>query len=322
MRYYLSLSLPIFVTIFLSLSWPTSMLAFFCFYSLLIALDTFLSKEISYTKREDANKIRYKYLLYLHFVFFIGNLFYFSYLTSMTLSQDHWYINLFRSMLLGFQIGFCVIPVAHELGHRKNTFNHIISQLMLSLVMYAHFYVYHNMSHHKNVGTIDDPTTAKKGESFYHYFFRVIYKEIAISFRIDPLMTSLHFFGEILILILMSFYDYFALFYYFVALFFSQLIFQAMNYIQHYGLSEKVNKSWDSENLLTRILLFELSIHNDHHNNEKLPFQVVRKRSRVPTLSHGYFLNFLMLLIPPLWTSLMNEALSKLENESKEETND
>ena len=52
--------------------------------------------------------------------------------------------------------------------------NKFLSKLFITSVLYAHFYEEHNYGHHKNVGTYEDPATARKGRVVYVFVFRSI----------------------------------------------------------------------------------------------------------------------------------------------------
>ena len=62
------------------------------------------------------------------------------------------------------------INVAHELGHRKSFFSRTCSKLLLMPSQYMHFYIEHNFGHHVNVGTDEDPATAKYKQSLYSFW--------------------------------------------------------------------------------------------------------------------------------------------------------
>jgi alkane 1-monooxygenase len=92
---------------------------------------------------------------------------------------------------------------------------------------------------------------------------------------------------------------------------------EVVNYIEHYGLSrrqlengryEKVepHHSWNSNHLLGRAILFDLSRHSDHHANVGRRYQVLRHFEESPQLPTGYPGMMVLSLLPPLWFRLMN----------------
>jgi alkane 1-monooxygenase len=64
--------------------------------------------------------------------------------------------------------------------------------------------------------------------------------------------------------------------------------------------------SWNSNYLLTNLLLFHLQRHSDHHAYAKRRYQVLRHYEESPQLPGGYASMFVLALIPPLWKKVMN----------------
>ena len=60
----------------------------------------------------------------------------------------------------------------HELIHRKQSFNKGLGMLTFSKIMYSHFLLEHSSGHHRNVATIEDSATARKGETFFYFALR------------------------------------------------------------------------------------------------------------------------------------------------------
>src|SRR6185295_15598247 len=66
------------------------------------------------------------------------------------------------------------INVGHELGHRANMFEQTLAKMLLLTSQYMHFFIEHNKGHHKRVATPDDPSSARRGEWIYSFYFRTI----------------------------------------------------------------------------------------------------------------------------------------------------
>jgi alkane 1-monooxygenase len=101
------------------------------------------------------------------------------------------------------------------------------------------------------------------------------------------------------------------------------LLLETVNYIEHYGLTrkeiepglyEKVKPihSWNSEHILGRIMLYELTRHSDHHYKANRKYQVLRYFEESPELPLGYPASMVLSLIPPLWFSVMNPQIKKI----------
>ena len=80
----------------------------------------------------------------------------------------------FAILNVGMVTGSCGINVAHELGHRSNKFEQFLSKTLLLTELYMHFFIEHNLGHHKNVATDADPASSRLGESLYAFWFRSV----------------------------------------------------------------------------------------------------------------------------------------------------
>jgi alkane 1-monooxygenase len=103
------------------------------------------------------------------------------------------------------------------------------------------------------------------------------------------------------------------------------LLFQLVNYVEHYGLQrrqtasgmyERVqpHHSWNSEHALGRILLYELTRHSDHHYQASRPYQTLRHQPESPQMPTGYPGMMLIATVPPLWFRVMNKRVPAQSN--------
>ena len=97
---------------------------------------------------------------------------------------------------------------------------------------------------------------------------------------------------------------------------------EIVNYLEHYGLQrqlgddgrpERVNPehSWNSDHVVSRMFLFELSRHSDHHATASRKYQVLRSFQQSPQLPTGYAGMVVLALIPPLWFAIMDPLVEK-----------
>jgi alkane 1-monooxygenase len=103
------------------------------------------------------------------------------------------------------------------------------------------------------------------------------------------------------------------------------LLLETVNYIEHYGLLrdkkgdhyERVmpHHSWNSNHVVGRIMLFELSRHSDHHYIASRKYQILRHIDESPQMPTGYPGMMLMATLPPLWFAVMNPRIRKLNGE-------
>ncbi len=102
------------------------------------------------------------------------------------------------------------------------------------------------------------------------------------------------------------------------------LLLETVNYIEHYGLTrestgnnqyERVqpHHSWNSNHIIGRLMLFELSRHSDHHYLASRKYQILRSYDNAPQMPTGYPGMILLSLIPPIWFKVMNNQMKKYQ---------
>jgi alkane 1-monooxygenase len=242
-----------------------------------------------------------------------------------------------RTVSMGLMCGVLGINVAHELGHRTTKFEQFFAKILLMTSLYPHFFIEHNYGHHKHVATADDPASARYNESLYVFWIRSIWGSYWHAWKIEGERLKRHktpFFSlknEMLrftvyeVFFLVSIYIIFdqeVLFGFLVAALSGILLLETVNYIEHYGLSRKKittiryenttpSHSWNSNHILGRVFLFELSRHSDHHAYPHKKYQLLQTYSHSPQMPTGYPGMMLLSAIPPLWFWIMN---TRLEN--------
>ena len=92
------------------------------------------------------------------------------------------------------------------------------------------------------------------------------------------------------------------------------------NYIEHYGLLRQkkadgryehcqLHHSWNSNHIVSNLIVFHLQRHSDHHANPTRSYQSLRNFPELPTLPSGYFGMFLAAYVPPLWFAIMDKRV-------------
>lgn len=227
-----------------------------------------------------------------------------------------------RISSMGLMLGVLGINIAHELGHKTNTTDPWIAKCLLFFTFYTHFHLEHNYGHHRNVGLKKDPSTARKGEWLYAYWLRSIFMGWLSAWKIGMQRAKGHwwrnevlFFSLVHLLLLAGIYFLFGIFVllaYLGAAVFSWLLLETVQYIEHYGLvRHKVSgllyenvdpkHSWNSNHLMGRTILFELSRHSDHHAWPHKDYPVLDHHDESPQLPTGYPGMMLLSLVPPLF---------------------
>ena len=242
-----------------------------------------------------------------------------------------------RVISMGLLCATFGINVAHELGHRVNKMEQTFAKLLLLTSLYMHFFIEHNKGHHKNVATPNDPSTAKYKQSVYAFWVQTVIGTYVSAWEItnDALLKkgkswwSLE--NEMLLFQIIQLLFIGGIFYFFggmiaglfiLAALMGGLLLETVNYIEHYGLSrqqtgdeqyERVqpHHSWNSNHIIGRLMLFELSRHSDHHYLASRKYQILRSFDDAPQMPTGYPGMILLSLFPPLWFKVMHQQIKK-----------
>lgn len=242
-----------------------------------------------------------------------------------------------RIVTAGLLAGIFGINLAHELGHRVKSYEQFMAKILLSTSLYMHFFIEHNRGHHTHVSTPDDPSTAKYKQSVYTFFFQTIPGTYLSAWRImnnelkkkgrgfwslsnEMLLFSIFQIGLIVVIYLVWGQE--TCLYFVITALIGVLLLESVNYIEHYGLMRtqkedgrygrvKPEHSWNSNHLLGRILLFELSRHSDHHYLASRKYQILRHHEGAPQMPTGYPGMLILALIPPLYFNIMDRQMRK-----------
>ncbi|MFM7006415.1 MAG: alkane 1-monooxygenase [Flavobacteriales bacterium] len=246
-----------------------------------------------------------------------------------------------RAISMGIMCGVIGINVGHELGHRSNKWEQFLGELLLLSSLENHFLPYHNRGHHTNVATRQDPASARKNELIFLFWFRSQIGSYIQAWQIEKermqiikkpfLCLSNKMLVYTLVHIALSTLIYFwfgqlALVSFITAAAIGILLLETVNYIEHYGLVRKLNEngryetvkrkhSWNSNHVLGRVILFELSRHSEHHYKADKPYQRLDADPSAPTMPTGYPGMMLLSFVPPLFFKIMNGRVERaLEN--------
>lgn len=246
----------------------------------------------------------------------------------------HWTSWLATTVITGSMLGFG-LNLSHELGHKKDWVGRKLGLFNSALGGYGHFSIEHNRGHHRHVATPEDPASSKMGETIYRFMFREL---PGAYFRAWDLETerleragksvwsldnevvqggliTIALYGGLIaafgakvvpVLAVIAFWGAFQL--------------TSANYIEHYGLLRQrkadgryehcqPHHSWNSNHLLSNLVVFHLQRHSDHHANPTRSYQSLRNFSDLPTLPSGYFGMFLAAYVPPVWFAIMDKRV-------------
>lgn len=88
-------------------------------------------------------------------------------------------------ILTGTNAGYSGIVVAHELVHRRNPIEYLMGRILLMGVLYEHFATEHVRGHHPRVGTLEDPATARFGETHRDFVRRTIPAQFKSAWQLE-----------------------------------------------------------------------------------------------------------------------------------------
>jgi alkane 1-monooxygenase len=221
---------------------------------------------------------------------------------------------------------------AHELGHKNDRLERWLSKLTLAPTAYGHFCVEHNRGHHVRVATPEDPASSRYGESYYQFLPRTIIGGLKSAWHLEKTRLegrglsvwsvqneNLQAWAMSVVLFagLTAAFGWIVLPFLLVQAFFSATLFEIINYVEHYGLCRQKNEngryerckpehSWNSNHLVTNLMLYQLQRHSDHHANPSRSYQALRHFEDVPQLPNGYAGMVVLAYFPPLWRKVMD----------------
>jgi alkane 1-monooxygenase len=260
------------------------------------------------------------------------------FLYSITYQHQPWSDLLGKTLVMGLLCGVFGINVGHELGHRSNRAEQFLAKSLLLTSLYLHFFIEHNKGHHKRVATPEDPSSARLGESLYAFYFRTIVfsyssawkisirdvrKKGRAAFSLHNEMVRFHLIQLAFLVAVFLLFGTLPTLLFLGAAFHGILLLETVNYIEHYGLQRKQiaegkyerampEHSWNSNHVIGRVMLFELSRHSDHHYLASRKYQVLRHHEHSPQMPTGYPGMMLLSLVPPAWFYVMNKRIDDL----------
>lgn len=232
--------------------------------------------------------------------------------------------------------GVLAINVAHELIHKDTAHERIAGGLLLTSVGYQGFKIEHVRGHHVHVSTPEDASSARFGQSLWHFLPRALVRNTANAWRLEA--ARLAKLGKawwspdnelirwsLLWLALAAAFALWlgpqGLLFFLAQGFFAACALEIINYIEHYGLERRRGAdgryertthlhSWNSDYMLSNLLLFQLQRHSDHHETARRRYQALLHHADSPQLPGGYATMFLLALVPPLWFRIIDPRIA------------
>ena len=223
--------------------------------------------------------------------------------------------------------GVLAINTAHELIHKDSRFEQTVGGLLLASVGYHGFKVEHVRGHHVHVSTPEDASSARYGQSVWHFLPRALVNNTRNAWRLEAVrlrhlgLPAWHWRNELIgwtaVWLAMAagvaaWLGAVGLGFFLLQGLFAAGSLEVINYIEHYGLERRKQPdgryertthlhSWNSDYRLSNLMLFQLQRHSDHHAFPKRPYAILRHHADSPQLPGGYAAMFVLALVPPLW---------------------
>jgi alkane 1-monooxygenase len=244
--------------------------------------------------------------------------------------QQSWYFNLGIILSVGSLNGILAINTAHELVHRREKNLRFCGNYLLWIVQFMHWGLEHVYGHHKNVGTVKDPATARKNENLYAFWIRNYFTGFASAAKIaheqsgkNILKNKVFYFqilqGLLLYIVYLNF-GFIGLIYWVLQALVAIILLLTVDYNEHYGLLREQRAdgsyepvlpkhSWDSYLPLTNWALANLGYHSFHHLKAVVPYYDLKEIDHARKLPYGYSAMVIMAFIPPLYKKIMNDVI-------------
>ncbi len=222
--------------------------------------------------------------------------------------------------------------VAHELVHRtKNKFSIWAGNWLLAISWDNAFAIEHVHGHHKKVGLDSDPATAKRGQFIYSFILSSTLGQIKNAKSIEKnriakrnlswynnrfyhglfrnwfVLGLVYYLGGIMAIAI-----------YLFSVLWAKILLETVNYIEHYGLVRAEGgpilprHSWNSNHMISSIILYNLTRHSDHHEKAYLEFYRLKPYPDAPEMRYGYLtMIYLALLCPFIYNRIMEKELKK-----------
>jgi alkane 1-monooxygenase len=236
---------------------------------------------------------------------------------------------------VGFSAGIFGILAAHELIHRRQRGERGLGLAMLATVGYMHFRIAHIHGHHVRAATLEDATTARRGENAYSFILRAVVGQVREAWafeaerlrrRDEPVLNlsnrMLAYAAiELLIGAGVASFSPRAFGFWLAQAILAIIMLELFNYIAHYGLMRRVHggarermgpqHSWNSSRRMNNWSLFNMGRHSDHHRRPSHVYQSLEPMEETPELPMGYAGSILLALFPPLWRRIMDPRVDR-----------
>jgi alkane 1-monooxygenase len=231
----------------------------------------------------------------------------------------------------GVAAGVFGFIAAHEMAHSRHPGERALGVAMLAAMLDMPFAIAHVQGHHRRAATLEDPATARRGESVYGFIVRSLVGQAreawtfetrrlgrAGRWRFGPSNRMVVYAAaEIALLLAVSALSWRALAFFLVQAALAISLLEAFNYIAHYGLMRqtgpdglpeplKPRHSWNTRRRANNAALFNMGRHADHHRFSARPYHELEALEGGAELPCGYAGVLLLAFAPPLFWWVMD----------------
>jgi fatty acid desaturase len=232
----------------------------------------------------------------------------------------------------GYFYALAGVTVAHELTHRVTSPLALMwARALLAFTLNPTFETYHVYGHHRNVGSYDDPATARRGEYVLAFVARTVVEQSVAGWRLEaerlrrkglsPWSWHNRVLGGLscslaILAAAAAITGAAGMLVFLIAAVFGRVTHEMVNYVQHYGLVRadgapvEMRHAWDSCRLVSNVLHYNLPRHADHHMFAAKPFWELDLAADAPRLPRGYQTMSLIALYPPAWRKSIDPLLA------------
>ena len=232
-----------------------------------------------------------------------------------------------------------VFVVGHELVHRRSTWERRLGEFLLASASYPQYATEHVYIHHAKVGTPHDVGSARKGESFWHYFPKEVVSNLVNSWQVASERLRRRNLPRWHLSNPFWRYGVGIAFWYGIVLWMGGIwavpVFAFLglgcvfsmklsNYFQHYGLRrvrlpggrwEKATPrhSWDADWKYSNWMFFNMQRHADHHAMASRPYPLLQAANgdESPVLPGTYADMMNIVLRPKRWFAKMDPLVDE-----------
>lgn len=225
------------------------------------------------------------------------------------------------------------VSLAHELIHHHHTVARILGTSLMLINGFFYLENDHVYTHHRFVGTAQDPASARQGESLYIYLYRSIPARIAIFFGLKANFPQaqkrtivrgnmVRLLVCILLAVMALVFNWKVGAWLLIQFVLVPLIYEIVTYIQHYGLNRsqitsgkfepvEFSHSWNCYYRLSNYLLFLMPIHSIHHL--KIEPDVTKITDFGPSFPFPFSQMAFLAMIPSRWSRVMDPLVAEVK---------